>query len=405
MTVSYNVHMGLVSWVSNTSYTLGNRVLNFSNCYQCIVNGKSALVGGPVGIANNIIDGSITWKYVSTVDYSGNTGDVVFTAAQNALPATFTQNIIWQLWNSNNGKPIQTSAVGKWFLFLQGHTIPPYSLTMTPAPGESFRDALFLNKTPAFTANSQLGLTFQLPSTGQGIINYFEIHDDNVIIDGIQFIDPLIYSQSSILTTYANNTTVQYCIFDGNGQNNGATIIGAGVPGTNVIYKNCLIIDRQIPGAYPAEPGTSILLNGVANYLYNCGILSYKSAGNTAEAIRSDRICWANNCYVFGYTWSNFSANLYIKNVVTDYPSVPGGIDLGGGQYSVNAATCFVSYPNKLDVLDGSPLIQHSTSIPGDTQALDLARNYRPTSQNWDVGPLQFEFNTLTPGILRITYS
>ena len=53
------------SWAPSASYSLGVRVINGLNLYQCTSAGKSALSGGPVGTGVGIIDNTVTWAYVS----------------------------------------------------------------------------------------------------------------------------------------------------------------------------------------------------------------------------------------------------------------------------------------------------------------------------------------------------
>lgn len=54
-------------WVANTSYVVGNKVMNGGKEYVCTVAGTSAGSGGPTGtVAGAITDGTVTWNYVRT---------------------------------------------------------------------------------------------------------------------------------------------------------------------------------------------------------------------------------------------------------------------------------------------------------------------------------------------------
>ncbi|MCF8566907.1 hypothetical protein LLE49_19495 [Alicyclobacillus tolerans] len=56
-----------VPWAPTTAYTLGQKVLNGGNTYQCVAAGTSAASGGPTGTTPGIVDGSVTWNYVGSV--------------------------------------------------------------------------------------------------------------------------------------------------------------------------------------------------------------------------------------------------------------------------------------------------------------------------------------------------
>jgi hypothetical protein len=55
------------SWSSSTAYTVGQRVSNNGNIYNCTTAGTSASSGGPSGTGGSITDGTVTWAYVSAV--------------------------------------------------------------------------------------------------------------------------------------------------------------------------------------------------------------------------------------------------------------------------------------------------------------------------------------------------
>jgi len=52
------------AWVNSTAYTVGVRVTNSGNVYQCITAGTSAGSGGPTGTSLDIIDNTVHWTFV-----------------------------------------------------------------------------------------------------------------------------------------------------------------------------------------------------------------------------------------------------------------------------------------------------------------------------------------------------
>lgn len=52
-----------VPWAASTIYTVGNRVTNGVNSYECTVGGTSAGAGGPTGTGGAIVDNTVTWKF------------------------------------------------------------------------------------------------------------------------------------------------------------------------------------------------------------------------------------------------------------------------------------------------------------------------------------------------------
>jgi len=59
------------AWAALTAYSIGNKVVNGGNAYYCTVAGTSAAVGGPSGTGSTIVDGTVTWKYITNGLYSG----------------------------------------------------------------------------------------------------------------------------------------------------------------------------------------------------------------------------------------------------------------------------------------------------------------------------------------------
>lgn len=75
------------AWTSGTPYTVGTRVTNAGNVYQCIIAGVSNGGGGPTTALASITDGSVTWTFlgIGTADsdvaaISVDTGAIVAVA-------------------------------------------------------------------------------------------------------------------------------------------------------------------------------------------------------------------------------------------------------------------------------------------------------------------------------------
>ena len=54
------------SWVASSAYAPGSQVYNTGRFYVCVIGGVSAASGGPSGTSAGIVDGGVTWDYVST---------------------------------------------------------------------------------------------------------------------------------------------------------------------------------------------------------------------------------------------------------------------------------------------------------------------------------------------------
>lgn len=53
-----------ISWTASTVYTVGNLVVNGANSYVCTVAGTSDVAGGPTGQGVGIVDASVTWSFL-----------------------------------------------------------------------------------------------------------------------------------------------------------------------------------------------------------------------------------------------------------------------------------------------------------------------------------------------------
>lgn len=53
------------AWVALTAYVIGDIVTNSGNVYRATASGTSAASGGPSTTGSAIVDGSVTWEYIS----------------------------------------------------------------------------------------------------------------------------------------------------------------------------------------------------------------------------------------------------------------------------------------------------------------------------------------------------
>ena len=72
------------AWTASTSYTLGQKVSNTGNIYQCTTAGVSGTGPGPIGVLSQIPDGAAAWAYLGpatvgpTTDAPTASSDVVY---------------------------------------------------------------------------------------------------------------------------------------------------------------------------------------------------------------------------------------------------------------------------------------------------------------------------------------
>ena len=57
------------AWVGSTTYYVGEKIINGSQAYQCIVQGVSASSGGPTGTGVDITDGTVHWRSINNGYY------------------------------------------------------------------------------------------------------------------------------------------------------------------------------------------------------------------------------------------------------------------------------------------------------------------------------------------------
>jgi hypothetical protein len=383
-----NIHIGLAAWQSSHAYTAGQRVAStyngITNAYQANSSGTSSTTA-PNGTGTAFTDGSLTWKYLSHVDFS----DLPTWA--NSIPQTLTQPVIGLLWNDGT----ITTTTGTPFLTLGSQSNPRVTssvntITLQPAPGEGIRDSLALGST-ALAFNTSKGVSFTLPS-GTGGVNYFDICDPNVIFNGLQFLDPNSTSGSTIIQQETSSTvfTLQNCIIDGYAQSGGAWMIQGGT-GTFQMT-NCLVIDRQ--GSSTTSYAGSVFTQSAANHIVNCTIIAPNSPTTYGSGIvANSAAALVRNTIIMGYPSGRCIAGIGGQIAQVDHclfsTSDPGSaaIDNGGNLYSkvatnqFNSATTDFRLKTGADAIDAA--VTDTTDIP---TADDIAGTHRPQGAAWDIG-------------------
>jgi hypothetical protein len=390
VTVTSNIHVGLTGWVGPFSYVVGNRVVNAGNAYQCITAGTSASGAGPTTTSANITDGTAHWKWLSAVDFT------TLASAQASLPATFTQPIIWQIWNSAGTISIPGSTTP--YLTLSGHTTTnTNNLTITCAPGESFRDTLAGGHT-ALAFNASAGVSITTPTATPGFqLGWFDITDKFVVIDGLQFRDPNATSNCTLLSSEAGSSglTLRNCLFDGTAQAGPLPIISLA---DTALITNCVIIDRQPP----TTASVAIKSNNICSII-NCTVYAGTAATNTVLLLSDSPTVGGShirNTASFGYSTglgftggSGVAGNVVVDHCVSTSATIgSGSTDGGGNLLSQSAATNLIAPGTDLRLTLGASCINAGvtdlTNIPLGTDIVGISR---PQGSAWDIGVYEFQ--------------
>jgi hypothetical protein len=382
MTITSNLHIGLYPWASGLSYAPASRVASAGCAYQCAIAGVAG--GGAAGTAPSgtgvaIADGPANtgafWTYLSPIDYAS----LADWAA--GLPALLTEPAVGLLWND---APLVTLP-GVAYLVLAGHiTSAINTVTLTCAPGESFRDTLHGVDAALAVAN---GVAFHLPPSAGNCI-YIDISDSNVIIDAIQFIDPLATSQATVLQSEGGttNVTVQNCLFDGYSQDNSPIIEMGGVTGAVV---NNLIVDRASTGTM--NVGLLVGAAATAMAIVNC------TAVNVGSAPRSTPIGVAaggggvivRNCALYQYA-NPLVFGITADHCATDAHTLGSATDGGNNILNTSSTDEFVSAADfRLSGLGdcGDNGVIDLTAIP---TATDIFGYARPQGAAWSIGAAEY---------------
>ncbi len=379
MTITSNIHVGLAAW-SNHSFAFGERCSNAGNAYQCITAGLNISTAAPTGTSADVNNGGVAhFKWLSAIDYT------TLQAWSDAIPATLTQPVVGLVWNDG----VITTTSGVPVLDISGHTTTSTNnITLKTATGESLRD----QSAAALAVNTLLGVTVDLPSTGVGGVNYININNANVVVDGIQFRDPNSGSASTIFnTTAVDNLKLIGCIFDGYAQASGATMLS--LFGTTFLAVKCLFIDRQPATAIePMIHGDTAATGGFVN----CTFISTTNNTN-GPAIRwtntAANSCIVKNSILMG--WSTATVGQSATPIALDHCVLSGTIDTGfstdagNNLVSKTAANQFVSATTDFRLKTGADAINagvvDTIDIPAGDDFFRVARG-----ATWDIGAAEF---------------
>jgi hypothetical protein len=389
-TITFNIHVGLTGWVGPFSYVVGNRVVNSGNAYQCITAGTSASGAGPTTTGSNIVDGTVRWKWLSAVDFTS------LASAQAALPTTFSQAIIWQIWNSAGTISIPGSTTP--YLTLSGHTTTSANnLTITAAPGESFRDTVAGGHT-ALAFNASAGVSITTPTASPGFaLGWIDITDKFVVIDGLQFRDPNATSGTTILSSEVGSSglVLRNCLFDGTAQAGPIPLLSLS---DSALLTNCVLIDRQ-----PSTASSVAITANATCTIVNCTAYAGTAATNTVMLLSNSTTVGGSrirNSASFGYPTgigftggSGVAGNVIVDHCVCSSATIGAGCTDGGSNLlSQSAATNFIAPGTDLRLTLGASCVNAGvTDLVNIPLGTDIVGISRPQSTAWDVGAFELK--------------
>jgi hypothetical protein len=371
-----NIHIGLAAWITGASYFAGNRVSSGGNAYQAIASGTSGTTA-PTGTAADFSDGAVHWQYLSAINYTS------LSAWQLSIPTTLIDNVVGQIWN--DGVITTTSSVPFMVLNRSGGGSPrnvgSYSITLTCAPGESFRDK----------PNTSWGVTFQLPATGTA--NYFDLYD-SVTFDGLQFISS---NTTSVILNGSNSgttLTVRNCMFQANAQGSGCLMISVN---GSLKASNSQFLDKTSSSSGGVVIHGSDYDSFALTSVVNCTIVRINAASGSATAVycatasmmRNSVICGYSNTLIVGGTGSGT-----VDHSVMTTSSVGNGTNGGNNVFGISAgifSSPFVQFPTDLRLNPASVCVGagavDTIDIPSATDMLGYPRS---SILGWSVGALEF---------------
>lgn len=83
------------AWIASTAYSVGDRVVNGGNQYQCTTAGTSAGSGGPSGTGTGISDGTAVWSFEAAAEITLTGGPSIQSGGTVSLSSlSYTQAAI-----------------------------------------------------------------------------------------------------------------------------------------------------------------------------------------------------------------------------------------------------------------------------------------------------------------------
>lgn len=397
MTITSNIHTGLAAWTNHT-FTLGERCGTGGNAYQCITAGTST--SAPTGTSADVDNGGTAhFKWLSAINYTG------IQAWNDAIATPLTQPVIGLIWNDG----VINCTLGVRNFWINGHvTTSTNTITLACAPGESFRDQPAL--TTPLTADSTKGVTIRGAASGTpSQSDYFWIDDDNVIIDGIQFVDPLSTSQMQIIIAWKTNFRLQGCIFDGYSQTSGGNrSMIANVGATTYVIENCLFVDRAASNTYRAIYDTNTATT--AGRVVNCTFIATASAAPLAVQVEASATNGVviKNTVAMGHTvafGSSTVAACGVDHCVLSATGLGGfATNNGSNLFSKTAANQFVSTTVDFRLKAGADCLNagavDTADIPSSEDIFGTSRG----AANWDVGCYEYTVSVLRSADVNLDF-
>lgn len=378
MTVTSNIHVNIAGW-SNATYAVGDRRSNAGNAYQCISAGTST--APPSGTGSSINNGgTAVWKYLTAVDYT------LLQDWANGIPTTLTQPVVGLVWMD------ATVAVtsGVTLLTLSGHTTSSTNtITLACAAGEGFRDVHTAAPTTPFAYSTTAGFRISLPASGVGSVNYFEIDDNYVILDGLQIRDPNASSGSTIIGGSGSNVTIRKCIIDGYAQSGGASIIQ--MSGTAPTITNSLLVNRSTTSDVPyfmSGLGAVLANDTIVGTAVVAGRRALDASNNSTTGSNTVKNCiFINYDVPYGAVSGTPWATSYNAYTAASFDISNNGTDGGNSIYGISTSATFVNYPTDFLAKAGASILNagvtDTTDIPS---ADDVFGVSRPQGVAWDIG-------------------
>lgn len=256
---------------------------------------------------------------------------------------------------------------------------------------------MFADNTKALAFNAANGVAFQLPTSGSGQFTYFYITDDNVIIFGLQFQDPLSTSIATIIGG-SKNIAVIGNIIDGYSQPASSIIQGNLLGSSTALFQliSNLIIDRT-PAAsicitakidYNISLSCNTFISTTASANAVC-VLAKGPSGATGRAV--DNIFIG---YVAGFTVGSDTGTTWdVSYCLSTAATISGtGVTLGSGNlFSKTAAAQFVSATTNFRVLPNADATNAGTTdTTGNPLQTDILGRSRPQGIAWDMGANEY---------------
>jgi hypothetical protein len=123
-------------WAASTSYSVSNIVRNSGNIYECIKAGTSESSGGPTSESDEIVDNTVTWKFLRDGGIQWGYGTIASRASTTVITVDIDRTLggtsaetKWKLgaWSDTTGFPA-TVAFYEQRLFWAGSTDQPQTL-------------------------------------------------------------------------------------------------------------------------------------------------------------------------------------------------------------------------------------------------------------------------------------